>query len=606
MRINYSLFLHYRLLTAAASLNLAGHLKVERHSVRIGNYELQQTLGSGSFGKVKLGVHSVTGHQVAVKIVSREKLKSMDVAVKLRREIQTLQTFRHPHIVRLYRVVSTPADIFMVMEYVSGGELFHYIVHNQLLSESSARRFFQQILSGVHYCHQRRIVHRDLKPENLLLDSEQRNVKIADFGLSNIMADGELLRTSCGSVNYAAPEVITGQLYVGPEVDVWSCGVILFTLLCGSLPFNESDTGTLYRKIKQASFVMPGHVTEEAADLISSILCADPLRRATIEDIRRHPWFQTDLPAYLFPSDGAHQDLSIVDKLAVAEVATRCRVSERSVLAALLSDDPQSNQLAVAYQLVLDRRLADAAGPEQAAVRRERVRNFYVAEETSGDQQRSAAVASVDAASSIAASTVSTPTGSSAGSGFATAASKQHPERMQGGVPMSRNLEVATSSRGARAKWHLGLRSQSGPYDIMQEVYKALSENNFEWKVLNDFRLRVRRRLNSSEADLAPGSFAKMSLQLFMVEKDSSFLLDFRLVLPGNPKDREMSPASEAAAAAACDPGVTGIGGCEVCDKTVPPCDTGVDWLSFPLSPNYSYIMQFFEMASAVISSLTR
>ncbi|PAA67565.1 hypothetical protein BOX15_Mlig007791g2 [Macrostomum lignano] len=159
----------------------------------------------------------------------------------------------------------------MVMEYVSGGELFHYIVHNQLLSESSARRFFQQILSGVHYCHQRRIVHRDLKPENLLLDSEQRNVKIADFGLSNIMADGELLRTSCGSVNYAAPEVITGQLYVGPEVDVWSCGVILFTLLCGSLPFNESDTGTLYRKIKQASFVMPGHVTEEAADLISSI-----------------------------------------------------------------------------------------------------------------------------------------------------------------------------------------------------------------------------------------------------------------------------------------------------------------------------------------------
>lgn len=174
--------------------------------VKIGHYILGATLGVGTFGKVKIGEHQLTKHKVAVKILNRQKIKSLDVVGKIRREIQNLKLFRHPHIIKLYQVISTPTDIFMIMEYVSGGELFDYIVKHGKLQEHEARRFFQQIISGVDYCHRHMIVHRDLKPENLLLDHNM-HVKIADFGLSNMMMDGEFLRTSCGSPNYAAPEV---------------------------------------------------------------------------------------------------------------------------------------------------------------------------------------------------------------------------------------------------------------------------------------------------------------------------------------------------------------------------------------------------------------
>ncbi|XP_050649384.1 5'-AMP-activated protein kinase catalytic subunit alpha-1 isoform X4 [Macaca thibetana thibetana] len=178
--------------------------------VKIGHYILGDTLGVGTFGKVKVGKHELTGHKVAVKILNRQKIRSLDVVGKIRREIQNLKLFRHPHIIKLYQVISTPSDIFMVMEYVSGGELFDYICKNGRLDEKESRRLFQQILSGVDYCHRHMVVHRDLKPENVLLDAHM-NAKIADFGLSNMMSDGEFLRTSCGSPNYAAPEVISGR-----------------------------------------------------------------------------------------------------------------------------------------------------------------------------------------------------------------------------------------------------------------------------------------------------------------------------------------------------------------------------------------------------------
>eukprot|EP00041_Stephanoeca_diplocostata_P017942 m.371559 g.371559 ORF g.371559 m.371559 type:complete len:303 (+) comp20867_c0_seq7:275-1183(+) len=201
---------------------------------KIGQYRLGETLGAGSFGKVKRAEHVITGHVVAVKILNREQVKNLDMVGKIKREIQILKLFQHPHIIKLYQVISSPTDIFMMMEYVSGGELFEYILKHGKLEEQDARKFFQQIISGVDYCHRHMVVHRDLKPENLLLDSKN-NVKIADFGLSNIMTDGHFLKTSCGSPNYAAPEVISGLLYAGPEVDVWSCGVILYVLLCGKV-----------------------------------------------------------------------------------------------------------------------------------------------------------------------------------------------------------------------------------------------------------------------------------------------------------------------------------------------------------------------------------
>jgi carbon catabolite-derepressing protein kinase len=185
----------------------------------------------------------------------------------------------------------------MVLEY-AGNELFDYLVKNGKMNEAKARRFFQQIVSAVEYCHRHKIVHRDLKPENLLLDSDL-NVKIADFGLSNIMTDGNFLKTSCGSPNYAAPEVISGKLYAGPEVDVWSCGVILYVLLVGRLPFDDEFIPALFKKINAGNYYTPPYLSSGAKHLIHKMLKVNPVQRLTIQDIRADPWFNEDLEDYL-------------------------------------------------------------------------------------------------------------------------------------------------------------------------------------------------------------------------------------------------------------------------------------------------------------------
>ncbi|KAH7400033.1 BcSNF1, Snf1-like protein kinase [Cadophora sp. MPI-SDFR-AT-0126] len=266
---------------------------------RIGAYQIIRTLGEGSFGKVKLAVHRVTNQQVALKIIARKKLISRDMAGRVEREIEYLQLLRHPHIIKLYTVIKTQLEIIMVLEY-AGGELFDYIVQNGKMKEDEARRFFQQIICAVEYCHRHKIVHRDLKPENLLLD-ENLNVKIADFGLSNIMTDGNFLKTSCGSPNYAAPEVINGKLYAGPEVDVWSCGVILYVLLVGRLPFDDEHIPSLFAKIAKGHYVVPNYMSSGVSALIKKMLAVNPVHRATIEEIRLDPWFMKNLPAYLQP-----------------------------------------------------------------------------------------------------------------------------------------------------------------------------------------------------------------------------------------------------------------------------------------------------------------
>uniref|UniRef100_A0A9J2P6R5 non-specific serine/threonine protein kinase n=1 Tax=Ascaris lumbricoides TaxID=6252 RepID=A0A9J2P6R5_ASCLU len=351
-----------------ASTELSKQDREAKAQIKIGHYILQQTLGVGTFGKVKVGIHEATGYKVAVKILNRQKIKSLDVVGKIRREIQNLSLFRHPHIIRLYQVISTPTDIFMIMEYVSGGELFDYIVKHGRLKTPEARRFFQQIISGVDYCHRHMVVHRDLKPENLLLD-DKNNVKIADFGLSNIMTDGDFLRTSCGSPNYAAPEVISGKLYAGPEVDVWSCGVILYALLCGTLPFDDEHVPTLFRKIKGTHlspvktniagiFPIPDYLEKPLVNLLLHMLQVDPMKRATIKDVIQHEWFQKDLPAYLFPPIN-ESEASIVDIEAVKEVTRRYGVLEEDVTNALLGDDPH-HHLSIAYNLIVDnKRIAD-------------------------------------------------------------------------------------------------------------------------------------------------------------------------------------------------------------------------------------------------------
>ncbi|XP_055694864.1 5'-AMP-activated protein kinase catalytic subunit alpha-2 [Lutzomyia longipalpis] len=466
--------------------------------VKIGHYLLGNTLGIGTFGKVKIGEHQLTKHKVAVKILNRQKIKSLDVVGKIRREIQNLKLFRHPHIIKLYQVISTPTDIFMIMEYVSGGELFDYIVRHGKLQEHEARRFFQQIISGVDYCHRHMIVHRDLKPENLLLDHNM-HVKIADFGLSNMMLDGEFLRTSCGSPNYAAPEVISGKLYAGPEVDIWSCGVILYALLCGTLPFDDEHVPTLFRKIKSGIFPIPEYLNKQVVSLLCQMLQVDPLRRATIEEIKKHEWFQKELPSYLFPSP-VEQDSNVIDIYAVSEVCEKFGVKESEVHNALLSGDPH-DQLAIAYHLIIDnKRIADEAAKAE-------IKDFYVAGSpppvniVPSEKQENAS---------------------------SSAPGRPHPERI---APLRERVLANTTTyqgvdktRGTpvkRAKWHLGIRSQSKPNDIMLEVYRAMKALDFEWKVINPYHVRVRRQNKSS------GKHVKMSLQLYQVDA-KSFLLDFK------------------------------------------------------------------------------
>jgi len=293
------------------------------------------------------------GKKVAVKILNKQKVKSLGMDEKVRREIKILKLFHHPHIVRLYQVIDTPTDIFVVTEYISGGELFDYIVERGRLLEDEARKCFQQIISGVSYCHKHMVVHRDLKPENLLLD-EHMHIKIADFGLSNIMKDGVFLRTSCGSPNYAAPEVISGRLYAGPEVDVWSCGVILYALLCGSLPFDDENIPNLFKKIRGGIYVLPSFLSEQVRDLISKMLVTDPLSRITVDEIRKHPWFLTKIPKYIALEDSipVHRQVLQIDDLVLKMVQDRTGFPRHRIVQALRRG--KRNEYTVAYHLIKD------------------------------------------------------------------------------------------------------------------------------------------------------------------------------------------------------------------------------------------------------------
>ena len=262
----------------------------------IGHYILGKTIGEGTFGKVKLGRHTLTDEKVAVKILEKERIKDVSDVERVAREIHILKLIRHPNIIQLYEVssnqiIETPKHLFLIMEYASGGELFDYIVTKTRLDEKEACCFFQQIVSGIEYIHKLGVVHRDLKPENLLLDCN-KNIKIVDFGLSNTYKPNELLQTACGSPCYAAPEMIAGKKYVGLKVDLWSSGVILYAMLSGYLPFEDPNTSELYRKILNCEYEIPEWISSLGRDIITLILDTNPETRYTIGKIRGHSWFK--------------------------------------------------------------------------------------------------------------------------------------------------------------------------------------------------------------------------------------------------------------------------------------------------------------------------
>ncbi|KAF9435765.1 hypothetical protein BGZ76_005574 [Entomortierella beljakovae] len=258
----------------------------------VGPYFLGRTLGKGSSGCVKLARHRKTNEQVAVKIISKASLANKAAVHRgIEREIAIMKLINHPHVIRLYDVYETEKELFLVMEYVSGGELFEYLVNKGRLDEAEALRFFQQIIVGLAFCHKRKICHRDLKPENLLLD-DRMNVKIADFGMASLQKTGRLLETSCGSPHYASPEVVTGLKYDGSSSDIWSCGIILYALLTGHLPFDDENIRQLLSKVKAGKFYMPTDISPGARDLISRMLTVNPKRRITMQGVMMHPWFR--------------------------------------------------------------------------------------------------------------------------------------------------------------------------------------------------------------------------------------------------------------------------------------------------------------------------
>jgi 5'-AMP-activated protein kinase catalytic alpha subunit len=266
--------------------------KKEVKTKNIGHYMIGKTIGEGTFGKVKLGTHNLTGEKVAVKILEKHKIVEDVDVVRVTREIKILKLARHPNIIQLYEIIETPKKLYLITEYITGGELFDYIVKNHRLSEERACEFYQQIISGIEYLHELGIVHRDMKPENLLIDHDG-SIKLVDFGLSNIYKPNQKLTTACGSPCYAAPEMIAGEAYHGSRADIWSCGIILFAMVCGYLPFEDPDTNVLYNKILDGKYQTPSWLSDECRDLISKILNIDPDERYTVEQIKTHKWYSS-------------------------------------------------------------------------------------------------------------------------------------------------------------------------------------------------------------------------------------------------------------------------------------------------------------------------
>ncbi|KAG9067868.1 NUAK SNF1-like kinase 2 [Linnemannia hyalina] len=259
----------------------------------IQGYTYIGTIGQGNFGKVLLAENDITGEQVAVKILEKAQFKSEQQRLHATREARLMATLRHPNIVDVKTVMEDDYRILIVMENLTGGELFDYISNKGSLDEKEARRIFQQIVLAIHYCHENNVVHRDLKPENILLDSE-RNVRVADFGFGNNWHKDRHLTTYCGSPFYAAPEMVSGTPYIGPETDVWSLGVILYVLVCGRLPFDASDLPALFAQIKRGNYQKPREGSIDVCSLIHRMLTVDPKRRATLADVLRSRWMRAD------------------------------------------------------------------------------------------------------------------------------------------------------------------------------------------------------------------------------------------------------------------------------------------------------------------------
>ena len=323
---------------------------VQKKNKKRGNYILEETIGEGAFAKVKLARHIQTGEKVAIKIINKEEIYNFDIK-KIKKEINILQRLKHKNIIQLYEIMETHKNLYIIMEYCEGKELFEYIVKRKHLTEREACRYFQQLINGVEYLHLSNITHRDLKPENLLLDNKKR-ILITDFGLSILSEKyNEQLSTPCGTPSYSPPEMLKGRKYNGVYSDIWSCGIILYTMLVGNLPCSESKEELLYQNIITHNFYYPENLSDDAIDLIEHLLKINPEERYNFDEIKVHPWFNLLTPK-LRPGIifGVHKipiDPKILDK--VEEYGYNREKVEESV------SKSKYDSLSAAYYLILKR-----------------------------------------------------------------------------------------------------------------------------------------------------------------------------------------------------------------------------------------------------------
>ncbi|KFO33288.1 SNF-related serine/threonine-protein kinase [Fukomys damarensis] len=302
-----------------------------------GLYDLDKTLGRGHFAVVKLARHVFTGEKVAVKVIDKTKLDTLATG-HLFQEVRCMKLVQHPNIVRLYEVIDTQTKLYLILELGDGGDMFDYIMkHEEGLSEDLAKKYFAQIVHAISYCHKLHVVHRDLKPENVVFFEKQGLVKLTDFGFSNKFQPGKKLTTSCGSLAYSAPEILLGDEYDAPAVDIWSLGVILFMLVCGQPPFQEANDSETLTMIMDCKYTVPTHVSKECKDLITRMLQRDPKRRASLEEIENHAWLQGvdpspatkyNIPLVSYKNLSEEEHNSIIQRMVLGDIADRDAIVE--------------------------------------------------------------------------------------------------------------------------------------------------------------------------------------------------------------------------------------------------------------------------------------
>ena len=317
---------------------------------RIENYQFIKTIGKGTFGKVKLSIHLPTKEYVAIKILEKSKIQDKDELMRIEREIKYLKLLNHPNIIQIYEVIDNPKNFYIVMEYASGGELFNYINKHKRLTEEEASLFFTQLIYGVKEIHKKKICHRDIKAENLLI-SEKKIIKIIDFNLSKMYTD--TLSSQTGSPCYAAPEVIKGMKYNGLMIDIWACGITLFAMICGYLPFDDKNNNIVFQKILECNIIFPDEkkvkVSNEAKDLICKILTPNPLKRIKIDEILNHPFLKSGIQEYkkIMKPILFNQDKVIIDYM-----VNKLKFSNKNQLISRLIKANKHNNYTTTYKLL--------------------------------------------------------------------------------------------------------------------------------------------------------------------------------------------------------------------------------------------------------------